>query len=60
MLSVRSTIGSTGSTRVTGAADGSAVSTGAAKVGGGANLDDAAAGLAVNAAVASPSIPQTR
>ena len=60
MLSARSTIGSAGSTGATGATDGSAGSTGAAKDGGGTNLDDTATGLAVDAAVASPSVPRTR
>ena len=48
------------STGATGAANGSARSTGAAKVGGRTNLDDAATELAVDAAIASPSVPQTR
>ena len=60
MLSARSTVGSAGSTGATGATDGNAGSTGAAKVGGGANLDDAATGLAVDTAVASLSVPRTR
>ena len=60
MLSVTSTIGSAGSIGATGATDGSAGSTGAATVGGGTNLDDATTELAVDAVVASPSIPRTR
>ena len=51
-----STVGSAGSI---GAVDGSAGSTGAVKVGGGANLDGAATGLAIDAAAASPSVPRT-
>ena len=57
MLSARSTVGSAGSTGAIGATDGSVGSTGAAKVGGGTNLDDAATELAVDTAVASPSVP---
>ena len=56
MLSVRSTVGSAGST---GATDGSAGSTGAAKVGGGANLNGTATRLAVDAAATTPSVPRT-
>ena len=58
MLSTGSTVASAGSTGATGVVDGSVGSTRAAKVGGGTNLDDAATGLAVDAAVASPSVPQ--
>ena len=55
-LSAGSNAGSAGSTE---AADSSAGSTRAARAGGEANLDGAATGLAVDAAVASPSVPRT-
>ena len=56
----RGYVGNAESTGAAGGADGSAGSTRATKVGGGANLDDAATGLVVDATVASPSVPRMR
>ena len=53
-------VSSVESTGAAGGADGSAESTGAANVGGGVNLDDAVIGLAIDATVASPSVPRMR
>ena len=58
--SVGSTGVAEGSAGSTGTADGSVGSTGAARVGVDADLDGAAIEFAVDAAAASPSVPQMR
>ena len=54
---MRPAVGNARSTRVVGAADGSAGSTGAARVEGDKDLEGAAIELVDDAVVASPSVP---
>ena len=58
-LSAGPAVSSAGGTRVAEAAEGSAGSTGAGRIGGDADLDGAVIGFAVDTAAASPSVPQT-
>ena len=59
-LPAGSIVGSAGSTMAAGSADGSAGSTGATDAGGKANLDGVAIELAIDFAVAPPSVSQAK